>query len=164
MTKVVKAEALDYIPDDDGYTEERFISGVPRLYNATTIRFRPLDIMKRAMLIEVRKRTNEEKFTEILIRELTSHLVSWSLKMRSNIKDTKSPSVAMPIEAGFVKRIRIPLLLRMFDIVIWGADGGDPFPAERDEDGEVDDFEKRMKAIIEDPKPVSEQIEADQKN
>lgn len=164
MTKVVKAEALDYIPDDDGYTEERFISGIPRLYNATTIRFRPLDIMKRAMLIEVRKRTNEEKFTEILIRELTSHLVSWSLQMRSNIKDQNSALVSMPIEASFVKRLRIPLLLRMFDIVIWGADGGDPFPAETQDAESPDDFEKRMKAMLEDPQPVSEKIEADQKN
>ena len=164
MTKVVKAEALDYIPDDDGYTEERFISGIPRLYNATTIRFRPLDIMKRAMLVEVRKRTNEEKFTEILIRELTSHVVSWSLKMRSNIKDPQSELVPMPIQTSFVKTIRIPLLLRMFDIVIWGADGGDPFPADTQEAGEPDDFEKRMKQLLDDPKPVAEQIETDQKN
>ncbi len=107
--------------------------------------------MKRAMLVEVRKRTNEEKFTEILIRELTSHLVSWSLQMRSNIKDQNSALVSMPIEAAFVKRLRIPLLLRMFDIVIWGADGGDPFPAETQEAESPDDFEKRMKAMLEDP-------------
>jgi hypothetical protein len=164
MTKVVKAEALDYIPDDDGYSEERFISGIPRLYSATTIRFRPVDIMKRAMLVEVRKRTNEEKFTDVLLRELTSHLVSWSLQMRSNIKDNDSALISMPIQLAYVKRLRIPLLLRMFDIVIWGADGGDPFPLESLEAGEPDDFEKRMKAMLEDPKPVAETIEADQKN
>jgi hypothetical protein len=120
--------------------------------------------MKRAMLLEVRRRTNEEKFTEILVAELTKHLVSWSVKMRANIKDPASPLVAMPIEPGFVKRIRVPLLLRMIDIVIWGVDGGDPFPAEESESTESDDFEKRMKALLEEPKPVAEQIEADQKN
>jgi hypothetical protein len=120
--------------------------------------------MKRAMLLEVRRRTNEEKFTEILIQELTKHLVSWSIKMRSNIKDSESPLVPMPIEKSFVKTIRIPLVLRMFDIVLWGVDGGDQFPSEVEDKSSDDDFEKRMKAILEDPKPVAETIEADQKN
>lgn len=164
MTKVVSAEVLDYVPNDDGYTEERYIRGVPRIYNATTISFRPFDVMKRAMLLEVRRRTNEEKFTEILIQELTKHLVSWSIKMRANIKDPESPLVPMPIDRQHVKMIRIPLVLRMFDIVLWGVDGGDPFPSEVEESANDDDFDKRIKALLEDPKPVSETIEADQKN
>lgn len=140
---------LDYIPPDSDFSDTRFIAGRERLHSAVTFEFRPMDILGRAMLMEVRSRSgNEVKFLEVLIRELSKRLVSWSLTMPSNAANPQAGQVPMPIDEKHLRRLRPVLLNRMFDIVIWQADPGDIPPEGIETSGDTDEFESRVQAML----------------
>lgn len=142
---------LDYVPDTSDFTETRYIAARARLHSGVFISFRPVDIMQRAMLLEVRSRVNEAKFVEVLVRELSKQITEWSLTMLANPSDPASGEmVPMPVTEKYVKTLRPILLNRMLDIVIWGADGGDvpPDQIETVTSG-GDEFESRIQSMLE---------------
>lgn len=142
---------MDHIPDSSDFTETRYIAARARLHSGVFITFRPTDIMQSAMLLEVRSRVNEAKFVEVLVRELSKRITDWSLTMLANPSDpTSGEMVPMPVTEKFVKTLRPILLNRIFDIVIWGADGGDVPPDQIEPvTGNQDEFESRLQSMLE---------------
>lgn len=143
------AICLDYVPAEGDFTETRYIAARERLHSGVFVSFRPMDIMGRAMLVEVRNRTeNEVKFLEILIKELTKRVTGWSLTMPAIPSDPKSEQVPMPIEEKYVRALKPALLNRMLDVVIWSVDGGDVPPDGIETSDSPDEFESRIQAML----------------
>ncbi len=123
MSKKKQAEILDYYPtDDDGYTLDAYIQGVPRVHNQQWIAYRPTYITDRALLLEANRKLDEKRFTEHLSEWAAKHLVSWTIQQK--IGDAL---VSMPITAENIQKLKPQLWTRIIGIVCWG-EGGDQDP------------------------------------
>lgn len=117
-------ETLDYIPSDDGYTLGAYIGAVPRLHNEVRIRFRPVDLIERAVLMAFKDRHNEKAITQKFCEVLAVKITEWSVVRKEG--DVGCP---MPINAESVQSLKPSLWIRLVSIIIWGVDGGDLDPA-----------------------------------
>lgn len=158
MTQI-QQPLLDYIPDDDGYTLPAYIAPLQMLHNAVRFTYRPVDILERAIFVEVNRKGSEklvnEKFAEAMAKKLTE----WDIQQRT--KD--GTLLPLPITKNNILRLKPALWVRMLNIVLWGVDGGDLDPdIPRDEiDKETDsDFD----AILAGQRIGEARLEGDRKN
>lgn len=139
---------LDYVPDIEGYAETRYIAPRARLHSGVFVTFKPINVIERALLLEVRSKVSEMKYVEVLLSELSKRLKSWTLTMPSIPTDPRSAQVPMPIDLKYIKLLKPILLHRLFDIVIWGSEGGDEPPTGIEPCTSQDEFDARLKEML----------------
>lgn len=147
-------ELLDYIPEDDGYTIPVFYKPAPRIHGEVRFRYRPIEILERAILVEFKERKAEREVEEMFAGVIAGRITEWSL-----VEKVDNVDVPMPVTKAKVLRLKAPLFLRMVNTVIWGFDGGDEDPKlSIDKTGE--DIERMAKALAE-GRPISDVIVED---
>lgn len=94
----------------DGYDEEKFIRGAPRLYPDVRVTVRVLTQADRDRWIAEVNATRPEQKSELTTRWMASRIVIWDLP--------EPPSVAT---CGKL----VPALYDRLFAIVWGNDGGD---------------------------------------
>jgi len=150
---------LDYIPDDDGYTLDAYIGPLQMLHNAIRFSYRPVDILERAIFVEVNRSGSEKdvnsKFAEVMAKKVTE----WDIQQRT--KD--GTLIPLPVTRNNILRLKPSLWVRMLNIVLWGVDGGDLDPdIPRDEILKATDLD--FEAILAGQRIGDVRLEGDRKN
>ena len=157
--KQIQQPLLDYIPDDDGYTLDAYIEPVRLLHNAVRFSYRPVDILERAVLVEINRSLSEKdvngRFADVMAKKLTK----WDVQQRTK-DDTLIP---LPITKNNLLRLKPSLWVRMLNIVLWSVEGGDLDPAmPRDEILKASDLD--FEAILAGQRIGDVRLEGDRKN
>ncbi|AMV35638.1 hypothetical protein VN12_26335 [Pirellula sp. SH-Sr6A] len=147
-------ELLDYLPEDDGYTIPIFYKPAPRIHREVRFRYRPIEILERAILVEFKERKAEREVEEMFAGVIAGRITEWSLVEK--VGDTEVP---MPISKAKVLRLKPPLFLRMINTVVWGFDGGDEDP-KLTVDQTAEDLDRMARAVAE-GRPISDVIVGD---
>ncbi|MCR9297206.1 MAG: hypothetical protein NXI32_31295 [bacterium] len=113
--------------DDDGYTLTRYIEGRAGLYGPLRFTYRPVGAMLRAKFLDKRQATQlkylqnaQAKCTELLCEITASRITEW------DAIDHKQNGLAL--SPANLRKLHPLQLARLWDIVIWGEDAGDPDP------------------------------------
>ena len=149
---------LDYFPEEDGYTLAAYVAEVPRLHNAVRIRFRPVDLIERSILLAFKDRNYEKAITEKFCELLSQRITEWSLTERNG-----EALLPMAISAAKIRRLRPTLWTRLVNIVIWGVDGGDADPG-LSIDKLSDRLDADMQALLANRPVIDQQVEDLRKN
>lgn len=154
----MSTEVLDYFPEEDGYTLSAYIKEFPRVNNAVRIRFRPVDLIERAVLIAFKDRSYEKLITEKLSEALASRITEWTVMKRE-----AGMLVPLEISKENILRLKPALWIRLVNIVIWGIDGGDLDPGMTEK--EIDDqLESDLDAVLTGNPVIDKRLEDLRKN
>ena len=102
---------------EDGYTEERYIKAVERMYPEVRFKFRPILAEDRAALIDnaaIASEQDPKKGERVIGQALADHLVEWSLKLK-------------PVPEN-IMRLKPSLMVRLSMVILYGRDPGDTDP------------------------------------
>lgn len=115
------------LSDDDGFTIDRFVNEVPRLYPALNFTYRPVDAPRRARLLDARQGSDEETAVRRLSEVVAEQIVDWDAKDQKGCKVDKTNEGVLALH---------PVLLnRLFNIIVWASDAGDEPPNSSRSDG-----------------------------
>lgn len=129
-------QLLCFVPDDDGYSENAYIEGVPRIHPPVRIRFRPTRSLDRVSVTESIRGKSAETAEQAIIKEVADRIVDWSIVGADGEKVDPT--------ADFILRLKAPLYRRLVSIVFYGTDGGDVDPHET----ATEAAEKRRRAAV----------------
>lgn len=124
---------LGFIPD--GYTEQAYIAGRPRLHPPLRFSFRPPTATARAQNIDrINKTTDAGRSEQIAAEAVATHLVEWDLR------DAEGNVVT--INTANILRLRAALNQRLYRVVIvgdaWDEDPDSPDTPPRETASEAD--------------------------
>lgn len=128
---------LSIIPDD-GYTESAYVAAMPGVFNAQTIRYRPLTHTERYVIGNALGTKSPAEASKLLIATLAKHLKEWDVCV--------ADGGTLPINAESVAKLK-PELAERFYAIVTGRFGGDQNPNEASSGSAADD---ELKAIMED--------------
>lgn len=116
-----KQEFPHVLPKDDGYTVTAFIKGKDRMYGDVRVQYRPVLVPEWAEFADRAPQDPVDRMKHHAAG-LAGSIVSWSCRDR----DGK----VVDVTVDNVMRLHRDLFLRLVDIVIHSAEGGDPDPEE----------------------------------
>lgn len=157
--EVQNRQLLNYYPDDDGYTLDAYLAPSARLTTAVRFRYRPTEIVDRALLMEVNSKHSEKEVSKKFADVLASKIVSWDI-------ETLGPDnvlVPMPITPVNILRLKPPVWIRIINIVLWGIDGGDSDPMIPADEMKAK-IDREFEELIKGGRPVDVTVEALRKN
>lgn len=150
---------LNYFPDEDGYTLSAYIAGVPRLHGPVRVRYRPTEQLERAVLLEVNQNHSEKEVTKKFAAVMASKLSEWDVEQLG----PSEVMIPMPITPENMLRLKPALWIRLINIMLWGADGGDVDP-----DLNIEEIKKQVdadyEAILKGDKIGDARLDAERKN
>lgn len=118
-------ELLNYYPTDvDGYTLPCYFGANRNLTGEVRFRYKPTDVLERAVVIQVNSDHAEKVSTKMFARLLAEKITEWDIK----VKVPGGEMVPMPISPENLLALKPTLWVRFLNVVLWSHDAGDVDP------------------------------------
>jgi hypothetical protein len=108
---------LSYI--HDGYTQEGYVTDVPRLHGALRFSFRPTLVEERSQLADLAARVRSQAYDRYLATFIAEKLVSWDLQ--------DNCGAGVPVAAESILRLQPELFGKLHGVVL-GSQASDSDP------------------------------------